>query len=368
MRIPVPHPVLFLAGFIALATTIRSEESRLLLPPEIHLVPGIETKLRFANAILDEEGPAPVFKAECPIGELAEDSWRFLAKPGDIGRHTFRLEVRRGGQVEQAESTVHVIPADAGSGREISLLIVGDSLTNASQYPNEIGRLLSEPGNPTWRMLGTHRPSSAKPGIVHEGYGGWTWKRFRTKWDPEHPEPGKTASSPFVFDGKLDMARFFEDRCGGTRPDFLLVLLGINDCFHADPDDPAAVEKKIDDMFAEAGLLLAAIRAASPDTDIGIGLTTPGNVRDAAFVANYGDRYTRRGWRVIRHRVVERQIEHFRGREDERLFLVPTGFFLDCENGFPENNGVHPNTVGYNQIATTFYAWVKGRLAANRAK
>jgi len=31
-------------------------------------------------------------------------------------------------------------------------------------------------------------------------------------------------------------------------------------------------------------------------------------------------------------------------------------------DGYPENNGVHPNPVGYAQIAASFYAWLKSKV------
>ena len=33
----------------------------------------------------------------------------------------------------------------------------------------------------------------------------------------------------------------------------------------------------------------------------------------------------------------------------------------DPTDGYPPNNGVHPSLPGYNQIAASFYAWLKSR-------
>lgn len=342
-----------------------ADDLRLTLPPTIYATPGVEMNLYFANTVLVEPGKEGEFKftVDCEIGESDDERWSLTATPAEIGSHQIRLRVEAGGVSQMAETQVRVVPRNAGSDREISMLIIGDSLTNASIYPNEIARLLSEPNNPKWKMLGTHRPASAAANVAHEGYGGWTWKRFRTKFDPENPQPGKSASSPFVFEGKLDVDRYFEERCDGVRPDFIVILLGINDCFHPDPDDPKAVDERIDLMIEEAEQLLAALSSAAPQADIGIGLTTPGNVRDGAFEANYKGRYTRWGWRRIQHRLVEREIAQFGEREQDRIFLIPTQLNLDCDGGYPENNGVHPNQIGYEQIGATIYSWLKARMA-----
>ncbi|MBM4081059.1 MAG: hypothetical protein FJ278_15255, partial [Planctomycetes bacterium] len=82
--------------------------------------------------------------------------------------------------------------------------------------------------------------------------------------------------------------------------------------------------------------------------------------------ANYKGRYHRWGWKRIQHRLVQRQIERFNGREKENLFLVPTELNLDPVDGYPVDNGVHPNVTGYKQIGASIYAWLKWRLQERR--
>ena len=160
------------------------------------------------------------------------------------------------------------------------------------------------------------------------------------------------------------MKRYFEKECDGRGPDFVTFLLGINDCFSADPDDPAAIDARIDAMMQQADTLLTAFRQAAPEAELGICLTTPPNAREEGFQANYKGRYHRWGWKRIQHRLVERQIERFAGRQKDRLFIVPTELYLDPIDGYPVNNGVHPNEVGYKQIGASIYAWLRARLQA----
>ena len=176
-------------------------------------------------------------------------------------------------------------------------------------------------------------------------------------------------SSPFVSlgtDGKprLDLPRYFDEQCHGQRPDYVTFLLGINDCFHVNPEDPAAIDARIDAMMAHADKLLAAFQQAAPKAELGICLTTPPNSREEGFQANYKGRYHRWGWKRIQHRLIQRQIARYAGREQERLFIVPTELNLDPVDGYPVNNGVHPNELGYRQIGASIYAWLKARLQA----
>lgn len=361
-------------GVVAELQPFQRPAVRLTLPPLVYAVPGVETSLYFSNVILARDPAAYRFRVQCRVGKAEGDRWSLNATDADTGDHRLRLQVLgAGGEVaEEAATTVRVVPADAGGRREVALLLVGDSLTHGSVYANETARLLSQPGNPRWTMLGTHKPAGVAAGVAHEGYGGWTWARFVHRYDAANPPTGTSRSSPFVFPApeggpaKLDMERYFRESCGGKRPDFITIMLGINDCFGFDPDDPTAIDAGITRMFGEAEALLTSTRQAAPRAEIGICLTTAPNSRDGAFEANYKGRYTRWGWRRIQHRLVERQIAHFGGREGERIYLVPTELNLDPVRGYPEDNAVHPNGAGYRQIGASLYAWLKARLWAQR--
>lgn len=344
---------------------------RLTLPPMMYAVPGVPMNLHFPNTVLVAPDAAPAFVVECGVGQADSNRWTLAATAGQVGRHPLSLKASLGsvGVAERAQTVVQVVPPDAGKSQDIALLIVGDSLTHASAYPNEMARLLAQPGNPKWRMLGTHRPASAAERVAHEGYGGWTWSRFNTLFNPERPMPGYTNSSPFVAatgpQGKpqIDVASYIARHCDGRAPDFVTFLLGINDCFRLKADDAATLGAGITQMLQQADMLLAAFHKAAPQADLGIGLTTPGNIRDGAFVANYKNLYTRANWRAVQHRLVERQLAHFRGREAEGIYIVPTELNLDILAGYPDNNAVHPNVAGYQQIGASFYSWLKWRLA-----
>lgn len=340
---------------------------RLLLPPVVYAVPGVETNIYWDNVVLTETPEQYRFRAACDVGRSGDRRWTLSATAQDQGDHRLALSVSdsAGRSLGEAHCVLRVVPADAGAGRTLRLLVIGDSLTGATAYPNEIGRLLSLPGNPAWEMLGTHRPGSAGAGVMHEGYGGWTWARFNSYVNPDPEAAGRARTSPFVFPdangkGVLDMERYFAERCAGRKPDMVTIMLGINDCFAAKPDSP---DERIDAMFEQADIFLAALRRAAPQADVGLCLTTPPNARESGFEANYKGKYPRWGWKQIQHRLVERQIAKFGGRESERIFLVPTELNLDPVDGYPVNNGVHPNPLGYKQIGAAIYGWVKSRLA-----
>jgi lysophospholipase L1-like esterase len=357
-----------------------SNPQLLALPSQCFAVAGQELRIDLDN-LLPPEAPAGLRFAVTFDGDVGDvvpsvpavpAEWkRITIRPHEraVGRHALKLSVSSadGRLLDERVTELCIAPADAGARRELALLIVGDSLTHATQYPNEWARLLGLPGNPKWTMLGTHRPTSAAAGVAHEGYGGWKWESFVNRYEPK-PDPAKRIrSSPFVFVGadgkpKLDVPRYFAESCGGRKPDVITFLLGINDCFAAPAGDPAALDRHIDGVLAQADRLLAAFHAAVPEAKLAVCLTPPPNARDGAFTANYKGKYPRAGWLKIQSRLVRRQLEHFGDREQEQIFVVPTQLDIDVVDGYPENNAVHPNAAGYVRLAATLHAWLKWRL------
>lgn len=353
---------------VSSALSAAQEDLRLTVPPLWYGVPGVPMSLYYDNIVLTEKPESYTFSVTSNIGAGEARRWSVTPADKDVGDHPMNVVVKdaKGAVVGQAKTILRIAPKNAGEGKTLRLLIIGDSLTHASIYPNEIARLLGEPGNPKWTMLGTHKPAGVKPNVAHEGYGGWTWVAFLNRWADEPVDKDKkTVRSPFMFkgaDGKpgLDIPRYIKENCAGQAPDVVTFLLGINDCFGAKVDDP---DKTINGVLDNADKFIAAFRAAAPKAVFAIGLTTPPNSREEAFQANYKDKYHRWGWKRIQHRLVEVMLKRFSGKEKEGLYLVPTELNLDPVDGYPVNNGVHPNPAGYAQIGGSFYSWLKAWLA-----
>lgn len=366
-RILIQLILLLLLAVSPASAAEKRQSLQLTLPPMFYAVPGVEMSIYFDNIVLTETPEKYRFEVDCEIGTVDQNRWTVTPTDSNVGQYSLSVKVTDadGANLGAANTVLQVSKPDAGASRDTCrLLIIGDSLTNATTYSNEIARLFSTPGNPKWQMLGTHKPKSAAAGVAHEGYGGWTWQRFVSQYEPKPDGTNRKRSSPFVYLGKdgkpgLDLPRYFKEECNDQKPDYVIIMLGINDCFSAKQD---AIDEKIDGMFIQADILIKALQAAAPQAEVGICLTTPGNSRQEAFYANYKDRYSRWGWKKIQHRLVQRQIEKFKGRENENLFIIPTELNLDIVDGYPVNNGVHPNKVGYQQIGASIYAWLKYRM------
>lgn len=356
----------------ALAAFSHAGDLQLTLPSVVYATPDVPMSIYHDNIVLTETPETYRFEFACRLGMNETRRWTVTPTDRDVGDHPLAITIKdtNGKVLEQGRTTLRISPRQSTSTKPLRLLILGDSLTNATIYPNEIARLLALPGNPKFTLLGTHRPPGAQPGVAHEGYGGWAWATFLTKFTPEGPGVtagplARKATSPFIFpaaDGKtgvFDLARYFKEHCGNQSPDVVTFLLGINDCFGADPNNP---DTKIKEVLDNADKLLAAFHKAAPRAVLAVGLTTPPNSRQEAFTANYQDKYPRWGWKRIQHRLVQLMLKRLSNREQDGIYLVPTELNLDPVDGYPNNNGVHPNPVGYAQIGASFYSWIKSKL------
>lgn len=367
-------PVLLL-GLLLLGLSIGSprtafaadgEDFEPALPEEFYATPGEEMCVYFDNSVCVQTPEKYKFMVTCPIGKSEGARWRVKPLASQSGTHPFTLEVKSpDGKKSLAKKTVRLVVAGRAPSRKTPrrILLVGDSLTQAGVYAAELARLLEEPGNEKWVLLGSQGTGER---IRHEGYSGWRWGTFLTQFPADPTATGSKGRSPFLFadgrdDPKLDIERYIREICGGIPPDVILFLLGTNDISGAarDPDNDKAVRATLDDLFKNSDTLVRAFRKAAPGARIGLCLTPPCNARDAAFDFTYKGNYSRWNWKRAQDLLVRRQIREFSGREAENVFLVPTHLNLDPVSGFPETDSVHPNADGYKQIAASLYAWIR---------
>jgi lysophospholipase L1-like esterase len=378
--------VVCLVAVAAQAAETPSEKPgpvRLALPEMLYAVPGVEANVYFDNVVLVLNPANYAFDVSCAKGAQQVERWTFTPKPEDVGDFPFVLEVRDGTNaiIARGQSTLHVVAADAGAVKPVSTLLIGDSLTHASVYSQQLLDRCGQDGNPTLTLIGTHCPSDESGKNRHEGYGGWTAARFATHYTGAARTANyKERGSPFIYedpDGakKLDFARYCEETNGGKAPDCVTIFLGCNDTFSANDE---SIESTIDGMLGHMDTLVAMVRGLSAETKIGLIVPVPPAGTQDAFAANYRSGQTRWQYKRNQHRVVERMLEQYGPREAEGITIIPAYVSLDCLHNYAAstgpwnahtaatgprlNNGVHPSAEGYRQIGDSVYAWLKALL------
>jgi lysophospholipase L1-like esterase len=272
--------------------------------------------------------------------------------------------------IASASYSLYTCAANGAAGATRRVLCIGDSTTAGGVWTQRMltqATANSDGVQPT--LVGTE---GTAPNL-HEGRGGW---RVSTYYQPTG---SNVAENPFVqSDGdKFDMA-YYITNTSQAAPDIVIWHLGINDVFGQTSD--AGVNSIATTFLSQLDQMIG-VTAAS---DVGSIKESNANVVNLiavpivptgsqdAFGYNYTtgqhrDRY-KRNITVLAHRIVE----HYKDSESDKIFLLPWNAVLDPDKSFPtqswtsqyfpsdtvtrQSNGVHPSTVGYNQMGDAAWA------------
>lgn len=353
---------------------------RLTLPPVLHAVPGVETNVYFDNIVLTNNPGNYAFEVKCTRGLQQAERWTLTPKPEDAGSHPWKITVFNDANevVAQGTTTLRVAHPDSGADRPVSVLLIGDSLTHASTYPQQLLDRCAAQGNPKLTLVGSHTPKADNPANRHEGYGGWTAHRFATHF-AETARTGAAGKrgSPFLYraeDGRprLDFAKYCQEVNEGRFPEYVTIFLGPNDTFRSTSE---SLDQDIDTMLTYYDSLIKMVHDVSPATVVGVMLPVPPSASQDAFA---GKQTTRWQYKRNQHQLMERMLGQYGGRDSERIVIIPTACNLDCEHNYPaakspvnahieeptvrQNNAVHPAASGYRQIGDSVYSWLKVQL------
>ena len=382
---PIFHAFSAFALCSLMGGSLLGGDVRLLIPETIYAVPGVEMNVYFNNVVTVINPANYVFDVDCSKGRNDLKRWRFTPVPEDVGTYDWSIRVMdMKGVVASAKAKLVVLPPDAGKDRKLTMLMVGASQTGAGHYADRIVDLMSRSGNPEFKSIGTKGLRRGK----HEGYGGWRWESFLTRWgytnsrqmDGMHPDRPVGFNSPFLFPGKdgkgeFDLQKYFDKVNGGEIPDIVSFQLGLNDFFLAKDKTIARITAQ---SLQNMEKLIGAFRKLKKVPVLMIFQHIPGASQDA-FGQNYACGQTLWQYRKnldYYNRALLKQAKKL------NLVVVPVYMNIDTENNFPtrlqnvnegnparivrQSNGVHPAKAGYYQMGDTLYCYVKALLASGK--
>lgn len=345
---------------------------QLVLPKVVYAVPGHEMNIYLENIVRVKNIQNYSWVVECTKGRLDELRWRFVPKAEDVGTFSLKITIfdESDKKIAEGATTVVVSPVENAKDKSLTMLIVGDSLTDAAVYPKALLNLMRNDGAAHFRLVGSHAgsgtPVTADFGV--EGYGGWRWRTFCEQWSDGQ---NYRARSKFIAENKsFDIPGYFERYCGGETPEVITIFLGINDIAGA---TEASLEPLMKESIYYSEQLIATFKQAAPESLIGVALIPPPFASQDAFGRNYGTAVQYYQYRKNQHALLTAMMRRY--ADDPRVSLIPVYVNLDCRNGYPVEseaafagstdqvvrgcNAVHPSDAGYRQIAESFYAWLK---------
>jgi len=183
-----------------------------------------------------------------------------------------------------------------------------------------------------------------------------------------------TASgNPFWISGALNFPQYLINN-SLTTPDYVFIMLGTNDIFGQTADAAAIVVA--DAALTTLDALITSIKAVNGS--IRVVLIPPPCVSYSqdAFATSYGTGQTR--WRAKRNMLLftKQMVSKYANQEASRIYLSAASANLDTVNNMQtaasapvnsrssvnvtrQNNGVHPDTGGYQQIGDGIWAFLK---------
>jgi lysophospholipase L1-like esterase len=295
---------------------------------------GEEFKLYKDSFINQPLGTYVTASYSCDIGGI-DGNGDFVATPvaGNIGSHDLIVTIEdSGGNILAAErADLDVIAGENGSGTK-KILMIGESTTagKVSYYDVGISAVLD---HLTIEYLGTQEYE----GYKHEGYSGKT-----SYWLVNDSD------SPFVKAGVVDIPAYFADNSIDT-PDFVHIMLGINDAFQLFSDVPT-----YDELYAMVGYyneLIVPLLAYDANIQIIISLSITAEGTGAGWAASYGE--TRDSGLYMHRMLYMRQFlaayyDYY--NYNSRVTVCYSGLFVDRINDYYTTNAVHPKPEAYEDL------------------
>lgn len=306
---------------------IDEELNLILLPAKIPAVVGREMNIYFRTIT---PARAELLDWWVRFTEGNHYSERYKLSAASAGNAAFAIEAFdpiTGTRVSSASSTIQRVAANAGAGKAIKVLFIGDSTTaeDSTAFTSTLGyveqvKALSTAeggGGLVLTCIGTQGPTGAK----HEGYSGTTANICRT-----------SASSPFVFSGVFNFAQYMSTN-GFAGVDYVCFMYGINDGMGSTNDPRSTYYGSI--MAHDYELMIESIHAYDPNINVVILAPPPPSAeQDAsgnAFPVDTTDGRGRKAWGQRRNiyqmsRILKLQ---FDGREAEKIHFHMPGIGVD---------------------------------------
>lgn len=276
-------------------------------------------------------------------------------------------------QVSSQTKTFRTIAHTAGGGAAKRLMMLGDSYVNIGQLSREVWSLLRADADYALTILGTRTPQFVDSnGYKNEGYSGWAWNNFVNL--DSAPVSGVSTVNPFRTAGALNIPAYFTANAY-TGIDIMIINLGINDFNFV---NTIITDAQIATVIAQAKTFMAAVLAYAPACKIILTLPTIGGMQD------YQQTQSQQSYRKYNcQRGALAYIANFdNGAFNANVVLSDAGQWIDRTNGWATTvansatrlpgiteavatDPVHPQSVGFLQMADGVYSKIRSVLAGN---
>jgi lysophospholipase L1-like esterase len=291
------------------------------------------------------------------VGQQLKDRLRINVATAGSYNYTMKIRDKNADFPLLASQSIGVTVVDAAtanSGVTKKLIFLGDSITDNNFYPPEVNNLFSSDTMHV-QLLGT-RGSGVN---IHEGRAGWATS------DYVYTQSFNGRDNAFYnpSSGRFDFSYYVAQT--GNIPDTIIIMLGTNDSWRSYPGKTPSDNLQF---------MIDSIKAYSSNIKIAVALNIPPSLSYDAdgMQGNFKNPMINRKTLLS---IPEAIYSTFKDREGEGIYIIPVVSNIDTENNFQtttENlnsrnttqvsrvtDPIHPALPGYQQIADSFYAWLK---------
>ena len=374
-------------------------KARFFMPETLYATPGVECSVFFTRMFESVKHSNYAFEALSEKGTFWEDRWCWTPKAEDAGKRVpvvFRA-FTDDGMVDCVTTTVVVAksPTAEQKSRKITLALFTASFANC-RFQNRLRDRMLEAGFTGYTPIGSRTSDTLsadgktkKKGAPHDGYGGFAWGDFTSRWAMSVDEidnlqaeaerdqlrkfgykipPGQEwrkalLKSPLVKiengNKVVDVQRWLDKVNGGEPPDYFLIILGGNGVSTISAD---RVKASVAGQIESAKKLLGYLRNACPKARIAIGQAFGGSIEQVGWGRNYGAKssaFQGNLNRILYDRSIKRYIETC---GDDNMVFVPFSHGIDPVKEYPrtekDGNALHCNRLGGTQAGDALFAWL----------
>ena len=337
--------------------------SILKLPEKYDLVVGDTFELFYKGIMLCKDPYQYNILVSCDIGNAYGRKYIVTPTADNVGTHKLTVTVTDDFGVELAKKsvTLNVVNKATAPTENINVLCVGDSLTAGGDWVDEVYRRLTKTSDKTQHdadaptgdglsnITFVGKKTTAN-GAGYEGIGGWKYDLYI---DPAQ------ADNPFVYNGKVDFTAYCTD-LGIDHIDLCYILLGWNMAAYTEDNFKAKAKAFIDLLIAHnANIKIVLVGVQMPFLD-GLGY----NYGASGVYSNYRALqefvFNLDGWNKDLAAEYAANITsiNLSGQFDTEYGTWTRNIAVNSrstEKIEEQNNGVHPKTEGYYQIADAVY-------------
>lgn len=332
----------------------------IILPYKFYHLKGVEINIYYQN-IVRYFNPENCQRINTNLNRYS--TFARLSDESGYGYFEFYFNTTFGGEYDIANRITNVIQVEssAGSGLTKKCLFIGDSLTDADKYTQELLNLFSG-DSMSIELIGTRGSGSNK----NEGVSGWrayTYTRCPSNvedWATWGGTPSSVIANNFwnSSTSSFDFSYYMNNN-GYESVDYVFICLGTNDIARNNHQ----TDEEIITYFNE---MINSIKNFDSNIKIGIWLPPTRGLADNNNRVSID----------VSLRMNKLLIDTYDKREEENLFLIPIYLNIDPyhDYNFTSQNisarnpnytinictdAVHPAIIGYQKIADVFYGYIK---------